>query len=462
MPAGAGPSRFETLSWQGELRRVVRLAVPVVIGSLASMGMGTVDNLMVGRLGAEALATMSLATMFGFATMGFLSGVVRGMDPDATWAWGAGDEGSLARTLGHGVRLALVMAVPGVLLHFLAGPVLTALGQPAALVPEAARYCRILAIGVGPSLLFHALKQYAQAQELMRPATIAVLLANGVNFLLDGAFVHGWFGAPRLGAVGCAWATAACSVLMLLTLLVLLWPRLREHRAGLGRGLEVGPVLRLMRIGVPMGFQIGLEFWAFIAAGFVVGTLGPVALAAHAIAMNLASISFMMPLGISAAATTRVGNLRGAGLPWGRAAGMSIGLGVVAMTISASLFALLPGPLIGLYTDDPDILTVALTLLPVAALFQLFDGIQGVSFGVLRGLGDVRVPTAINIVGYWIVGVPVGALLALRTSLGPQGVWVGLAASLLVVGTLLLLRVWRLARRADMGSGEGSEAAASS
>lgn len=458
MPARAAPSRFASRSWQDELRRLVTLAGPVVVGSLASMGMGTVDNLMVGRLGAEALATMSLATMFGFATMGFLTGVVRGMDPDATWAWGAGDERALARVLGHGLRLALLVAVPGVLLHFLAGPALTALGQPAALVPEAARYCRILAIGVVPSVLFHALRQYAQAQELMRPATIAVLLANAANFLLDGAFVHGWFGAPRLGAVGCAWATAACSVLMLLTLLVLLWPRLREHRAGLGRGLELGPVLRLLRIGVPMGFQTGLEFWAFIAAGFVVGTIGPVALAAHAIAMNLASISFMMPLGISAAATTRVGNLRGAGLPWGRAAGMSIGLGVVAMAASASLFALLPGPLIGLYTSDPAIVAVALTLLPVAALFQLFDGIQGVSFGVLRGLGDVRTPTAINIVGYWVVGVPLGAMLALRTSMGPQGVWVGLAVSLMVVGTLLLLRVQRLARRASRG--EGSEAGA--
>jgi MATE family multidrug resistance protein len=203
----------------------------------------------------------------------------------------------------------------------------------------------------------------------------------------------------------------------------------------------------MMRLGLALGFQFGFEVWAFHAAGFMMGRLGSLAFAAHAIAINLATISFMVPSGIGAAAATRVGQLVGAGEEWTRSAWVAVGLGALVMTLPAAAFVLGARGLTGFYSVDPGVLAVAVAILPLAGAFQLFDGVQAVAFGVLRGAGDTRVPAIANVVGYWIIGLPTGWLLAFVLGWSARGVWSGLVLGLAAVAGLLLARLGVLAKR---------------
>jgi MATE family multidrug resistance protein len=203
----------------------------------------------------------------------------------------------------------------------------------------------------------------------------------------------------------------------------------------------------MMKLGLTLGFQFGFEVWAFHAAGFMMGRLGAIPFAAHAITINLATISFMVPSGIGAAAATRVGQLVGAGQAWARAASVAVGLGALVMVVPAAAFVLAARPLTGFYSVDPAVLATAAAILPIAGAFQLFDGVQAVAFGVLRGAGDTRVPAIANVVGYWLVGLPAGWFLAFVAGFGPRGVWSGLAIGLAAVAALLLARIARLAKR---------------
>jgi MATE family multidrug resistance protein len=236
---------------------------------------------------------------------------------------------------------------------------------------------------------------------------------------------------PRLGVVGSAWATTLCRWVMVLLVAVLgapgWWPWWRRSSPGVW---SLRSILRMLAIGVPIGVQMGFEMGVFTAAALLIGTM----------------LSFMVPLGIGAAAATRVGNAIGRGDPFGarRGAAVALGMGASVMVISATVFALLPRQLAHLYSPDPQVIGAAAQLIPIAAIFQIFDGTQAVGCGVLRGAGDTRVAAAINLFGYWALGLPLGVLLAYRGGLGPRGLWWGLTAGLAVVATLL---VWRIVVR---------------
>jgi MATE family multidrug resistance protein len=333
-----------------------------------------------------------------------------------------------------------VLTLPMLLLLSLAGPGLALLGQPPELIGPASAYCRTLTIGVVPFMAFLVLRQFLQALGMMRPATVVIVLANVVNALLNWLFIFG-HGAPRLGVAGCALATALSQWFMLAALLFSVRGTLRRYWPGWRGAFDPGPVGRMLKIGIPLGFQFALEVWAFHAAGLMMGRIGAKALAAHAVAINLATLSFMLPNGLGAAAATRVGNLIGAGLPWRRSAWVAVALGAGVMTVPASLFMLVPSALSSLYTTDAAVLEIAIVLLPLAGAFQLFDGVQVVCFGALRGAGDVHVPAVANAVGYWLLGLPIGYVLAFRMGWGGAGVWLGLVIGLAIVAALLLLRL---------------------
>ncbi len=438
-----------------EARRLSDLAWPVIIAYLGTVAMGTVDAVMAGRLGAEALASVALGNAWNTAVAIVAMAASRALDPIVAQAHGAGDRRAAGLGLSRGLVMGLVLAVPTAALLLAARPALAAMGEPERLLPGAARFCTALIPGVPAILSFLVLRQFLQGLGLMRPGTAAVLLANLANAGLNWIFMYGNLGAPRLGIVGCALSTAVSQWLMLGLLAILARDTIRAYWPGWAGAFRPGPVLRLLSIGLPLGFQFGLEVWAFLAAAFVMGRLGASALAAHAVAINLATISFMIPSGIGAAAATRVGNLRGAGLPWARSAWTAVALGAAVMTVPGVLFASVPGTLARLYTADPGVLATAAVLLPLAAAFQVFDGAQAVAFGALRGLGDVRVPSAFNAVGYWLVGLPGGAWLAFRGGMGPSGVWTGLVVGLAVVAGLLLARLAALGRR-ERARGDGS------
>ena len=425
-----------------------------MLGNLGNVALGMVDVAVVGRVGELPLAAVSAGVIWTFGVFLFGMGVLRGLDPAVAQAHGRGDQPRLDRAFGEAVLLSLLLSVPVVLGCLVAAPGLLMLGQDPDVAVLAGDYSRVRALGMPGSLLFVGLAAWLQGQGHMRPPLIATLVGAVVNLgldlvLVDGARLPGGLTVPALGAVGCAWASTAVAWTKAAVLLPVCGAGLAGVRGRWGDALRGLPLL--LKDGLPIGVQTGLEVWAFNAVGLMVGTFGATAMAAQAVAMQIISFTFMIPFGLGVAASTRVGNLIGAGRPAGRAAVVAVAAGAGWMLLSSLSIAALPGPAARLFTDEAGVIAIAVTLLPVAAFFQVFDGIQAVSFGVLRGAGDTRLPPLINLVGYWLVGLPLGALLAWPLGLGPRGLWWGLVVALVVVAGLLLLRL-----RSTLGAGAPS------
>ena len=430
-----------------ETRTLVRLAWPVSLAQMAQMSMQLVDTAMVGRVSGDAMAAVSLGGWWGFAIAIFGFGMMRGIDPIVAQAHGAGDDRAIGTALARGVALAVLLAVPAGILVMLGEQGLRLLGQPPELLAMAGQYARVFALGVPAFLLFSIVRGVLQGQEIVRPTTIVIVAANIVNAAVNYCLIFGNFGFPALGVQGAAFATVISTWFQLGLLVLLTRKQLARGWPGWRAGFALGPLLETARMGLPQGFQVASEVWSFLVAGFIIGTFGAAAVGGHTITMQLASVSFMIPLGVSVAAATRVGNLIGAGLPWRDAAVAAHLLGIGVMALSAGLFALFPAQLAALFTTDPAVIALAITFLPIAAAFQLFDGTQVVAFGVLRGAGDQTVPAIANVVGYWLLGLPIGAWLAIGAGWGPIGLWVGLALALAAVAILLLVRErWTMKR----------------
>ncbi len=431
-----------------EVRTLWRLGWPVALGGVGMLGMGAVDTAMVGPLGEQALAALSASNMWVHGLGVFGRGIMMGVDPIVSQAYGRGDSERIAGATRAVLLLAVFIAVPLWAGYQLAAPGLQALGQPAEILPDVALYCRAVALGVPGFMVFWAVRQLMQGVEVMRPATVAIIVANLLNVLLNACFVHGWLGAPALGVVGAGYATAGSSWCMALVLVWLCRAELsRLIRQPSRRGI-VHHARDIVSMGAPVAVQLGVEIWGFVAAGVMVGWMGTTALAGHAIALLVASISFMIPLGIGSGATTRVGNLVGAGFPWQRSGWLAIALGGSISVVAAVVFTTLPGPIARLFTSDAGVIAVVVILLPIAATFQVVDGLQVTAHGVLRGVGDVRVPMVFNVLAHWCIGLPTAALLAFGLDWGVAGVWWGLVAGLSTVGGLLLFRLRQLAGRA--------------
>jgi MATE family multidrug resistance protein len=322
--------------------------------------------------------------------------------------------------------------------------VLTLLGQPAEIAPVAADYVRICILSLPAFFVFIVLRQTLQALQKVRGIVLATVVANVANLGLDWVLVFGIGRFEGLGALGSAWATTASRWVMLLALLFLARRELGSMLQRLDQeSLQLAPLARMLRLGLPIGTQLQLEFAAFAVIALLMGWIGTAAMAAHQVAINLASLTFMVPLGVSMAVAVRVGHAVGRADPPGarRAAAAGLLLGGGFMALCGGLFILAPGLLAALYTSVPEVRALAASLIPVAGVFQIFDGVQVVAAGILRGLGDIRVPMLINVVGFWLLGMPVSLVLAFHLDLGPVGLWWGLAVGLGAVGVLLLTRV---------------------
>jgi MATE family multidrug resistance protein len=324
-------------------------------------------------------------------------------------------------------------------------------------VPLADAYVRWMIPGIPAFLGFVVVRQSLQALHRVRPIVLAIVAGNLANVFLDWGFIHGRAGLPELGAVGCAVATSLVRWLMLAALVWMAWPLLRPYLRPLRReALKRQPLLRMATLGAPIGAQMLLEMGAFSFVALAMGVIGETELAGHQVALNLAALSFMVPVGISAAAAVRVGHAVGRGDLGGlrRASGVAVVTGAGVMVLFALLFLLLPRALARLYTPDVSVIDVAAVLLPIAAAFQVFDGLQVVCSGVLRGAGDTRTPPLVYLLGFWLLGIPAALLLAFSLEQGPRGLWIGLAIALAAVAVVLLMRVrWRAAqlpRRVDL------------
>jgi len=434
----------QLLPGREEVREVLRLALPVAVVQVGMMFMGVVDTIMVGHFSATDLAAVALGNLYFFTAVVFPMGLLMSLDPVVSQAVGAGDQPAVGRALQRGGVLALLLTAPAGLALIPGGFLLTLLRQPVDVVPLAAGYAVASIPGIFPFLGFIVLRQTLQAMGRVAPIVHTILFANLANLFFNWVLIYGNLGFPALGAVGSGWASSLSRWLMVLALLGLAWPLLKRHvRPIRPEVLQMAPLVRMVRLGAPIGFQFGLEFGAFGTIGIFMGWLGSVAMAGHQVALNLSSLTFMVPLGISQATAVLVGQGVGRGDPAGarRAAGAGLLLGVGFMTLTAGLFLGFPELLAGIYTDGAEVVAVAAILIPIAGVFQVFDGIQVVSSGVLRGVGDTRFPMFGNLMGFWLLGIPLSFFLGFQTPAGPRGLWWGLVVGLAAVAVLLSVRI---------------------
>jgi MATE family multidrug resistance protein len=425
---------------------MLRLAGPVVLAELGWMTMGVVDTMMVGRLGAEAISAVSVGNALFHALSIAGLGLLLGLDTVVSQAFGAGDIEDCHHSLLQAVYITLVLAPLLMAVVFLSIPWLRGWGLHPDIVDGSIAYARIAAWSTFPLLLFTALRRYLQGMGLVRAIMVVLVSANLVNVLANWLLVFGNAGFPALGVEGAAWATFWSRLYMCAALLVYVAYREHPNPAGF-RAVSWRPDLerisRLVRLGLPAAAQIGLEVGVFAAATTLAGTLNPAASAAHQIALNSAALAFMVPLGVSAAGAVRVGQALGRRDPQGahRSGWTALFLGAGFMLCTGLLVLVAPGGILRVYTNDPAVMSRGFSLLFVAAAFQLFDGVQVVATGVLRGAGDTRTPMITALVCYWLLGLPVGYYLCFQLGWGVQGLWIGLCLGLITVGVILLF-VW--------------------
>lgn len=441
-PPVVTPRHF--LPHRGEFRELAALAAPVALAQVGLMLMGVVDSVMVGRVSPADLAAVALGNVYYFAAVVFGMGVLFALDPVVSQALGAGDDEGVALGVQRGIVLAVVLTVVSSLLLLPAEKVLTLLRQPPEVIPVAAGYALASIPGVLFFYLYVVQRQLLQAMGRLRPVLLTILVANLANIPMNWILIYGKFGFSPMGAVGSAWASSVARVLMAVLLVAFGWPLLRPYLLPWRpRALRWPPLARMVAIGAPTGVQLQLEFGAFAAAGIAMGLLGTTAVAGHQVAHNLASLTFMIPVGVAQAAAILVGRAVGRGDPWAarRSAGAGVLVGAGFMTLTALVFLTFPGTLSRMYSPDPAVIALGASLLPIAGLFQVADGIQVVAAAALRGIGDTRIPMLVNLLGFWGVGLPAGLILAFPLAMGPIGVWWGLAIGLIVVAILLLRRV---------------------
>lgn len=428
---------------QQEVRQVLKLAVPVALGELGWMAMTTVDTIMIGPLGPAAIGAIGIGSsaFYSFAIFGM--GLLLGLDTLVSQAYGAGDREDCHKSLTQGVYLAIALTVPLMVLFAAMPSVFRTLEIVEPVSKLAGTFIHVLSFSTLPLLLYAAFRRYLQAMGHVRPVMFVLISANLINWFFNWLLIEGHWGVPRLGVAGSALSTCFARVYMAVALAVFIWWFERGLKPGF-RNLLRAPdwqrLKRLLQLGLPAATQILLEVGAFGAAAVLAGRLSPVAMAAHQIAINCASVTFMVPLGISSAAAVAVGQAVGR-REWDRARRngfIAIGLGCSFMLCSALAFVLIPQAILNVYTHDSVVLSTGASLLGIAALFQLFDGTQTIATGALRGLGETRGPMLVNLGGYWVVGLPMGYALCFGIGLGVSGLWWGLTVALIAIAITLL------------------------
>jgi len=429
-----------------ELRAMVALAVPVVLAEIGWTAMGLVDTLMVGPLGPAAIGAVGLGSVVAVAIALFGMGVLLGLDTLVSQAFGAGRIDRCHFWLLQGTYLACAAAVPLTLVSLAVVATLPDWGLDAEVLAMAAPYVRTVTVSFLPLLLYAAFRRYLQAMNIVRPITVALVSANLVNAAVNWVLIYGHLGFPALGTTGAAWATVLSRVYMagmLVVAIAVSSPARRMALAGMSRRVEWPAIRKLIALGGPSGLQIVLEVGVFAAASALAGRLAPAALAAHQIALNLWSFVFMVPLGLNAAGAVRVGQAVGRRDPEGvrRAGWTALALGAVFTTTCAIVFLAAAHPLVAAFSKDADVLATGASLLAIAGLCLIFDGTQGISTGILRGLGETRIPMLTNLAGHWLVGLPLGYTACFVLGWGVRGLWTGLASGLVIVG-IVLLATW--------------------
>ena len=443
--------RNEPARWRREFRDTLVLAAPLVLGQLSAMGMNVVDVLLAGHFNAQTLAAVAIGTSVWTLAIVAAIGMMLALPPSVAQLAGAGAHDKIGALFRQALWLALALGLALFVGARHAEPLLRAIGIGLPIVEDAQKFLCAISWGAPALTGYFALRGLSEGLALTRPTMyfgfLGLVLLAPIGYVL----MYGVFGLAARGAQGSGMATAIVLWLQLVAFAGYIAAR-RHYR-------PFGPFARfdwphwhtifgLLRLGVPMGVALLMEAGLFVAAALLIGSFGTTIVASHQVAINVASVAFMLPLGVAMATTVRVGRAVGRGDADGvRYAGfVGIGVSLLTQTVSCAAMALAPHAIAALYTDDADVAALAAQLLLLAAIFQFSDGIQVTANGALRGLKDTTVPMVITVLAYWGIGMPLGYWLGVGLGLGARGIWIGLIAGLTGAALLLFVRFARLAR----------------
>ncbi|MBK5280072.1 MAG: MATE family efflux transporter [Bacteroidia bacterium] len=443
---------MSSLNYSSHVRPNFLLAYPVMLSMLGQVMTAVADSVMIGWTGATPLAASSFANVFFSIPLFFGIGVSYAITPLVAEAAGAKNSLSIIETLRHGLLINLLVGFGLVGLIFLVEPFMFSMGQPEDVVTLGIPYLSIIAVSIIPTMIFQTYRQFAEGLERTRMAMVIVIGSNVLNITLNYIFIFGKFGFPELGLNGAGWATLIARVVMAVGMMFYIFygKKFLAYRKGFSFGkYSKALISKMLHIGLPAGSQFIFEAGAFGFSALMMGWLGTTALAAHQIAINLATISYMTTSGLGAAAAIRVGNFLGKRDKQNlRASAFTmIWMAVVLMSAWALLFIFGRYFLPELYIDDPVVIQLTASLLIIAAFFQLSDGIQVVCAGALRGLQDVKVPSLLIFVAYWVIALPLGYVLAFPLGLGANGIWIGLSIGLTLTATAIVFRFHHLSNK---------------
>lgn len=437
---------------------MLRLALPVIAAEIGWISMGLVDTVMVSPLGAAAIGAVGMGSILYMAVMMAGFGTLLALDTFISQSCGAGRIDDCHRWLFAGMQLALFLTIllTGLSVGLIA--LLPRFGLHPDVLALIRPYLTHLLWSTPPLLAYAVFRRYLQAMHIVRPVMYGLLFANAINAAANWLLIRGHLGFPALGVVGAAYATVFSRLALAVFLLGVIIYRERDRPSGLHDvpfTLDPRRMWAIVRLGLPAAGQTLLEVGVFAAASALAARIAPAALAAHQIVLNIVGFVFMIPFGFGSAAAVRVGHAIGRGdLRGAQVAGwMALALATLTMLTSATLFAVLPEWLVRLFTSDAGVIRVGVGLLYVAAVFQIFDGVQAVATGALRGLGNTHTPMVVNFMGHWIIGLPTAYLLCFHYDWGVQGLWMGLAAGLIITGAALL-GVWHRQSRSAMRPAE--------
>lgn len=452
---------------------MLALAWPLILTNLSWITMGLVDTMMVGRVSAVAIGAVSLGGVMFFTVATFGVALLLGLDALVPQAFGAGNLADCRRSLTNALVLCLPLAAVLMAAVMMMERLLATTAINADVLKQAIPYMSALNWSVPPLLLYATFSGYLRGMNLVKPAMFAGISANFVNAAGDWILIYGHWGFPRMGAEGSGWATTLARIYMALVVVgYTLWYERREHRGqpadqsrrpeepalsrpkglrqpvieGVGGGelaVDFARLRRLVVLGVPAAMQTVVEIAVFAAATALIGRLSPETLAAHQIALQMATFTWMIPLSMGSAAAVRVGQAlgRGDGAGARHAGWTALAVGAGFMSVAGLVFLLIPHSIVRIFTPNEAVVGAGAALLVVVAFFQLFDGIQTVVTGALRGAGDTRTPMICHFLAYWIIGLPLGYVLCFKFQMGARGLWMGLSLALILIG-LALLGVW--------------------
>jgi multidrug resistance protein, MATE family len=446
------------LDFKSHLKENIRLAYPVMFTNLGHVAMGVTDNIMVGHINAESLAAAGLALVIFNVLLLFGIGVSYAITPLVASAHGAKDNEGVVNTVKHGLIINFVNSLILIVAVYLGKNLLFRINQPPEVVTLALPFLSIITFSLIPVMIFQTFKQFAEGLSYTRVAMMVMIGANVVNIILNYSLVYGHFGFPALGLEGSGWATLFSRLFMAIAIVVYVYyhQSFRKFRGIFNLGNYTSLLFyKMLNLGIPSGGQFIFEVAAFDFSLVMMGWFGTQTQAAHQIAINLATISYMTTAGLAAAATVRIGYYAGSqdSKNLRKAAFTILAMAMAIMSLWAVLFIGGRHWLPGLYVSDPEVIQVAASLLIIAGLFQLADGCQVVCASALRGFQDVKIPTIFIFISYWIIGLPLGYYLAFIVGIGATGIWWGLFIGLTLTALGMLLRLRQLIGRFQLLNG---------